>query len=1568
MVGGAVAEALAVKLAGLDTVTLLERQRIRAVTASRENVTPEMLGVDALVTGSVQLVGEWDDPASRLRVTVNLVMAESGQIQGQASHTADGTVGGVFQLEADVAHIIATRLGLEPTTLAMDYREEETPLAKRHFGEGLQFLEQAAALEEAAHAHAQEHRAPGLTDTDRAAILPVLELAIAKLREAEQQNGDVFYSRAHHYEGRARERLAALQADDAQAKAVREATVRQFRRDAADAASAFFDLGRALQANQEYEEAIEAYREYLRWVDETARPFLWEARWYNPMMIETGPGYFEHGTRRYDLDYTGYNRAIDYTRPFKIHDGDILYCASPTTLTCVDLLSGQARWTAPVENGENMGRTCTYCLVVRKERVYFASKTWVQIFDRQTGEEIRRFSARPDSIEWWKGKGSIIENHSTGPLSLYLFDKQDVLILQDEHGLSGHRISDGERIWVRRECSVFAFSVRDSKLYEGSAWLHGLHAIDPLKGTCAHDFFELTFAQMWPAKDHLLLRATENRSRPEDDAYYRYDLRTKTLSRCEGQFLFSHCYENLPAAQAKGFVPLVDEESGLYRPVPVRLFQALNSAYEGDDTRLGVREWFPWVTLKGSRLWGWKERTVYLYDVDTAELRWKKWIPGSHSGLDAEGDVVAVRMGNRFGVYRASHSPQFSRPVKAHTHIAQCQQSLDQSNGATASLAAALQLDPTDPDAHWALSQLQRRRGNVLEAIEIADSLLRTAPATDPNRKAALAWLGELQGLRAMRRIPPHRFDSADDAHAYIEMQRGNEKTLVRYSLPALDEPVTLFQTDAEAYWHRKDQIYFLDAGRVFPKTRYSFRGNPNTPDDATIQAILDAPEPESVVWRQAEGSAQREVLLRFRGFDNRFHDDLGYLQDDVFLVGLESRRLAAYSLEDREKLWERTMPGGYLTLLTDPERVYIAESRTAKRPFHNVCCLDLRTGETRWQRTLDITLRPGMDKVSREGSEVVFTQERSIPEVINHALIVDDASNELRVIPLFSREAVTHKKYWADPRPPLYRLDRLTGELRGRGEFDRRITGCSLRNSMPVLVGWMWTWASYILPDAPIVLDQHAFSQGDTASDFRVVEADFWERDPRLLAEFPPLADLADTWDLSVHVGRLNRILASPAKRRELIDMYRESLLAQRGGHEPGICWVQGLLQKGDLTEREEQFLVRQIMTLWKGYEPNTHMRQFHYPLAVRGRLPVFPKPQEGGAHRIIAEVGARLLLFDRADHNRRLTPLRWQPRLQVRIIPEMNLERGYLFVRTPDEHLMVYDADMLMHFITSTVQREEDLFGLSEAPLDLADAFDGDPETVCRAAGDADPISIGIDRALPCAVNRITVRAALGHEASLRGALLMGSDRSENGGATVLHRIAGGPARGEALIIRLDAPVSYRWYRLTLPPGRDLAVAELSFDFDAPLLEGRVAAADLQPGLRRALYRGTWKALPDFDALEADLVETVAGVSLDGVEARDEFGLRVDGYLRIERAGEYAFHLTSDDGSRLTLHDAVLIDNDGLHPMVTKSCRIRLTPGLHPIRIDFFEKGGGQGLTLEWTPPGAKRERIPGSHFGSR
>lgn len=120
---------------------------------------------------------------------------------------------------------------------------------------------------------------------------------------------------------------------------------------------------------------------------------------------------------------------------------------------------------------------------------------------------------------------------------------------------------------------------------------------------------------------------------------------------------------------------------------------------------------------------------------------------------------------------------------------------------------------------------------------------------------------------------------------------------------------------------------------------------------------------------------------------------------------------------------------------------------------------------------------------------------------------------------------------------------------------------------------------------------------------------------------------------------------------------------------------------------------------------------------------------------------------------------------------------------------------------------------------------------------------------------------------------------------------------------------------------------------------------------GLAFKLYKGHFDRLPDFTTLDIENQGTIDELSLTAltVEGREDFAAQFESYLKIEQDGLYRITLTSDDGSKLYLHDQLLLDNDFNHPSQSVSKLTRLTKGFHPIRIDYFQGRSSAALELK-------------------
>jgi hypothetical protein len=134
--------------------------------------------------------------------------------------------------------------------------------------------------------------------------------------------------------------------------------------------------------------------------------------------------------------------------------------------------------------------------------------------------------------------------------------------------------------------------------------------------------------------------------------------------------------------------------------------------------------------------------------------------------------------------------------------------------------------------------------------------------------------------------------------------------------------------------------------------------------------------------------------------------------------------------------------------------------------------------------------------------------------------------------------------------------------------------------------------------------------------------------------------------------------------------------------------------------------------------------------------------------------------------------------------------------------------------------------------------------------------------------------------------------------------------------------------------------------------------------PGVRAMTYDGTFDALPSFATLTPTswATQDALVVPAERIDT-DLFAVLLVGFVDIPQEGMWQFFSTSDDGSAVFIDGAVVVWNDGLHGPLEASGSIALTAGLHALEVQFFEKGGGEHLVVEWAGPERPRETVPAS-----
>lgn len=199
------------------------------------------------------------------------------------------------------------------------------------------------------------------------------------------------------------------------------------------------------------------------------------------------------------------------------------------------------------------------------------------------------------------------------------------------------------------------------------------------------------------------------------------------------------------------------------------------------------------------------------------------------------------------------------------------------------------------------------------------------------------------------------------------------------------------------------------------------------------------------------------------------------------------------------------------------------------------------------------------------------------------------------------------------------------------------------------------------------------------------------------------------------------------------------------------------------------------------------------------------------------------------------------------------------------------------------------------------------------------------------------------------------------------------GGPGGRDAvrMTVAAGAAPGTRSFVYTLREPVSGATAQATAFVDASAPQPASNPYGTQPGVRVRYYElPALSVLPNwalFTPYATEVVSAIDYASTDGEFAgsgrADQVGAVYEGWLSIPQAGLWTLSTQSDDGSKLFLNGALVVDNDGLHGMQTRQGIVALAAGKHRLRVEFFENGGGAGLLVRWSGPGRSTQVIPAS-----
>ncbi|HMA63528.1 MAG TPA: family 20 glycosylhydrolase [bacterium] len=160
-------------------------------------------------------------------------------------------------------------------------------------------------------------------------------------------------------------------------------------------------------------------------------------------------------------------------------------------------------------------------------------------------------------------------------------------------------------------------------------------------------------------------------------------------------------------------------------------------------------------------------------------------------------------------------------------------------------------------------------------------------------------------------------------------------------------------------------------------------------------------------------------------------------------------------------------------------------------------------------------------------------------------------------------------------------------------------------------------------------------------------------------------------------------------------------------------------------------------------------------------------------------------------------------------------------------------------------------------------------------------------------------------------------------------------------------------------LPNGRSSSVV------NSKIMLNNNAPGGYSYGLEYKYYEDNFNSFKELENEIPRLTGSTYYFNIGDLKRRpDNFTFQFSGYLNIEKAGQYTFYLTSDDGSQLIINEKIVAETPVyIQQPITGS--IYLEKGQHPITINLEDIGGAEGLHLEYESSDLPRQEIAPWNF---
>jgi len=347
-----ISDTLIAKFTGTKGIRVVERERIEKLfhhRATEELKRTQGVKQLSLLNAQYLLIGSYSIVGEQIRINARIVHAETAKINGDSTLSVKGKVADIFALETVLAEKFAKACNLEVAYNKLSYTDGKNTTSYELFNRGKTLFTEGQYTE-----------------------------SVDSFVRAQQHNDGFYFAEAHTWEGKARIALANATDDQRSKLKVQQTHIKKFEKDAAEAAPAFYDLGVALQACGQYEKAIKAYDDYLRWMAKENKSINWKKD-YNPLPIQF--------PSEPNGDLMFFNR---YLISYALESSGVLFMYDGARLLALNPKSGREIWATPIEEASGSSNQSTYAMNTFNDKLIFCSDNYIWLLNLDDGKVLKR--------------------------------------------------------------------------------------------------------------------------------------------------------------------------------------------------------------------------------------------------------------------------------------------------------------------------------------------------------------------------------------------------------------------------------------------------------------------------------------------------------------------------------------------------------------------------------------------------------------------------------------------------------------------------------------------------------------------------------------------------------------------------------------------------------------------------------------------------------------------------------------------------------------------------------------------------------------------------------------------------------------------------------------------------------------------------------------------------------------------------------------------------------------------------------------------------------------------------